>query len=112
MDPVWTRIEAEVVRRGRTMTWLAGQLGYDTGRVFNWQKRRVPPAEYGAIAAVLGESVDWVTGAAAPRARGGAPLSPMAARLAQEFDGIADQAAQLDAFTKCLAIINRARGGS
>lgn len=111
MDPVWQRLEAEVTARGRTMTWLAEQLGFSTGRVYNWQKRQVPPSQYQAIAGILGESVDWVTGAAAARSRGGAPLSPMAARLAAEFDSIGNQAAQLDAFAKCLGVIALAKGG-
>ena len=110
MDPVWERITAELERRGRSWTWLSDKLGYPTGQTGNWKSRRVPPKEYGAIAAIFGESVDWVVGTAGPRASGDAPLSPMAARLAREFDQIRDSAAQLDAFAKCISVIAKARG--
>lgn len=110
MDPVWERITAELDRRGRSWAWLSEELGYPTGQTGNWKSRRVPPKDYAAIAEILGESVDWVAGMAAPRASGDAPLSPMAARLAREFDQVRDPAAQLDAFAKCIGIIAKARG--
>ncbi len=109
MDAAWERINAELDRRGRSWAWLSEQLGYPTGQTGNWKSRRVPPKDYATIAAILGESVDWVAGVAAPRASGDAPQSPMAARLAREFDQVRDPTAQLDAFAKCIGIIAKAR---
>lgn len=110
MDAVWQRLESELKRRKKSWAWLAGQLGYSRARCANWKVRGVPVGEFPALAVALGESVDWVAGMAPARTTAGAEPSPMAARLAAEFDQITDPAAQLDAFAKAVAIITRARG--
>lgn len=109
MDPVWDRLDAELKRRKRNWSWLATRLGYSRARCANWKARGIPLAEYPALAVAFGESADWVAGVAEARGTGGAEPSPMAARLAQEFDQIGDSSAQLDAFAKAIAIITRAR---
>ena len=110
MDQVWDRLDAELKRRKKNWSWLSTRLGYSRARCANWKVRGVPLAEYPALAVAFGESADWVAGVAEPRGSDGAEPSPMAARLAQEFDAIGDSAAQLDAFAKAIAIITRARG--
>lgn len=110
MDGVWQRLDAELKRRGKSWAWLAGRLGYSRARCANWKVRGVPMAEFPALAVAFGESADWVAGAAPPRSSALAEPSPMAARIAQEFDSIPDAGAQLDAFAKIVAIITRARG--
>ena len=106
---VWDRIAAELVARGKTQDWLADQLGIKPGAVANWKARRVvPPGQYAALAVLFGESIDWVAGTSDQRRPAPAALSPMALRLAQEFDRITDPDKQLDAFARCLSAVTRA----
>lgn len=110
MDAVWERIDAELRKRRKTWPWLAKQLGHENRtRIYNWKTRGVPAAEYAGIAVALGESVDWVAGMAPARAASGADPSPMATRIALEFDQIKDAGAQLDAFARIIAVIARAK---
>ena len=107
---VWTRIDEELKRRRKSWPWLAERMGHDgRSRVGNWKSRGVPVQEYPAIAAALGTSIDWVAGAeVGPEP--GANLSPMAMKIAREFDRISDDAAQLAAFAHIIGVIARAAG--
>jgi hypothetical protein len=69
-DPVWHRIDRELVaRRVRHRapgTWadIARVLETTEQRVNNWKRRGVPTAQYAALAAALGWSVDYLIGVA------------------------------------------------
>lgn len=110
-DPIWTRIEAELASRGKNQAWLARRLGFSSERITNWKRRgSVPTDQHQAIATVFGESVDWLLGLAPPRMSDPDKLSRMALKIAQEFDTIADDSRQLDAFAAIIGLIAQARG--
>lgn len=66
-DEAWLRVAAELRRRGLGLSWLAEQMSTSVQRVQNWTTRGLPPKAYGAVAAVLDESIDWIAGLADPR---------------------------------------------
>lgn len=107
-DDIYTRVRAEVERQGKTMDWLAAQIGVQPPAVSMWRTRGVPRSQYPGIAIALGQSVEWVMGEAERAAD--RPLSPMALRIAREFDAIQDPTRQLDALARCLTAIGRVRG--
>lgn len=107
---IYERITLELKRRNKDWAWLADQIEVSRSAAGNWKSRGVPATHHAAIAVTLGESVDWVTGIAPPRRQDPEKLSPMALKLAREFDEIQGQAAQLDAFAKIITIIAKARG--
>lgn len=109
---VWTRIDAELKRRKKSWPWLSERMGHaGRARAGNWKSRGVPAQEFPAIAAALGTSIDWVAGTD-PGADPGANLSPMAMKIAREFDRITDDAEQLAAFAHIIGVIARAAGGA
>jgi hypothetical protein len=69
-DPVWHRVDRELaLRRDRHTlpgTWsdVARALDTTEQRVNNWKRRGVPSAQYAALAAVLGWTVDHLIGVA------------------------------------------------
>lgn len=75
-----------------------------------WKSEGVPKGRYDEIAVALRQTYDWIAGRAEARAVKVEDLSPMAIRLAQEFDRIKDDRAQLEAFATCLQAITRAAG--
>jgi hypothetical protein len=62
MDPIWQRIESELLRRGKDDKWLAAQLRTSHERVLNWQRRTVPDSASMMlrIARVFGWTVDYL----------------------------------------------------
>lgn len=109
MTDVFGRIDGELDRLGQTDAWLARQLGIERAAIANWRRRGlVPKGRYDEIALALGQSADWLAGRAPARGTDSATLSPMALRLAQEFDRITDAQKQLQAFATCLQTITRA----
>jgi len=109
MDDVFARIDAELARKGQTDAWLARQLGIERAAIANWRRRGVvPKGRYDDIAVALGQSADWLAGRAPVRETDSAALSPMALRIAQEFDRITDPQKQLQAFATCIQTITRA----
>ena len=109
MPEVFRRIDAELTRQGQTDAWLARQLGIERAAIANWRRRGVvPKGRYDEIAVALGQSADWLAGRAPARETDLAALSPMALRIAQEFDRIADPEKQLQAFATCIQTITRA----
>jgi len=106
---VFSRIDSELARLGQTDAWLARQLGIERAAIANWRRRGVvPKGRYDDIAVVLGQSADWLAGRAPSRETDLTALSPMALRIAQEFDRITDPAKQLQAFATCIQTITRA----
>lgn len=74
---MWHRLDQELAARRDHHhlpgTWadLARALETSEQRINNWKRRGVPPAQYAAIATVLGWSVDRLIGVApAPRSSG------------------------------------------
>ena len=109
MQDVFSRIDAELARIGQTDAWLARQLGIERAAIANWRRRGiVPKGRYDDIAVVLGQSADWLAGRAPSRESDPQALSPMALRIAQEFDRITDPQKQLQAFATCIQTITRA----
>lgn len=109
MNDVFARIDAELTRKGQTDSWLARQLGIERAAIANWRRRGiVPKGRYDEIAVALGQSADWLAGRAPARESEPPALSPMALRLAQEFDRITDPQKQLQAFATCIQTITRA----
>lgn len=102
------RIDKWLRSRGKTWQWLGAQCEWESGQMSNWGTRGVPPRHYPAIADVLGESTDWIFGRAESRSTENDHLSPMARKLAAEFDKIASPTRQLDAFAEIIAVITRA----
>lgn len=62
----WEVIQEALAHRKppKNLTWLAGQLGgkFTVQRLQNWKTRGVPPAQYRAVAGVLGITVDQLEG--------------------------------------------------
>jgi hypothetical protein len=111
LDPVWVKIDKWLTANHQSWAWLGQQIGgLSPGRMGNWRRRGVPASQYSAVAAALDESTDWLLGLAEPKGVDPYRLSPMALRLAQEFDGIRDERQQLDAFAQIIALIARMRG--
>lgn len=109
MPDVFSRIDDELTRKGQTDAWLARQLGIERAAIANWRRRGVvPKGRYDDIAVALGQTVDWLAGREPARDSSPAALSPMALRLAQEFDKIADAGKQMQAFATCIQVITRA----
>lgn len=109
---VWDRISLALKERGKNQSWLAEQLGIERAAVANWKRRGiVPPAKYPDLAVIFGESIDWVAGTGEARSASTSSLSPMALRIAQEFDGIKSVDRRLDAFARCISAIVRASEG-
>jgi hypothetical protein len=112
MHPSWKRIDAELTARGRSITWLAQRMESSVQRVYNWQSRGIPASAYPELAEALGKSIDWVAGKDEDEPSGASGLSPMAMKLAVEFDRIKDDAAQLAAFAHIIGVIARASGSA
>lgn len=109
MQDVFSRIDGELARIGQTDAWLARQLGIERAAIANWRRRGVvPKGRYDDIAVALGQSADWLSGRAPSRESDPLALSPMALRIAQEFDRITDPQKQLQAFATCIQTITRA----
>jgi hypothetical protein len=109
MESAWARVRRWLRDNKHNQQWLADALGYDKGRVSNWARRGVPPAEYPNVGRVIGKSVDWVAGVTDADPFDYTKLSPIARRVAVEFDTIADVDRQLEAFARIIATIERAR---
>lgn len=105
----WERIDGWLKKYRHPWTWLGEQIGYTDQQMGNWKTRGVPAKEYEQIAVVLHESMDWIVGRAPPRGEDPGSLTPMAIKLAQEFDTIPDMKRQLDAFAQILTIIVKHR---
>lgn len=67
-DPVWERINTELINRRRTHQspdgWasLGRALGMSVQAVTNWRHRGIPPRAHAAIASALGWSLDRLLG--------------------------------------------------
>jgi len=114
-DPAGARVWELLRQRGRTLQWLVDKLSvdgktYSIQRVHNWKTRRLPASAYQAVAHALGESVDWIVGQAPPKRLDISKMSPMAVKIAQEFDSLGDDAKQLETYTKIIGLIAIARG--
>lgn len=109
MEKAWDRVERWLSKRNRNAQWLADRLNYSKQRVSNWKKRDIPKSEFPAIAAELGETTDWLAGLAPAKSLDSDRLSPMARKLAQEFDTISDPEKTLEAFARILSVIDRMR---
>jgi hypothetical protein len=109
MESAWARVSRWLHERKHNQQWLADSLGYDKGRVSNWARRGIPTAEYPNIARITGETVDWVAGVAESKSFDFDKLSPIAKRVAIEFDTITDPDRQITAFAQIIAAIERAR---
>jgi hypothetical protein len=109
MESAWARVSRWLHDRKHNQQWLADSLGYDKGRISNWARRGIPTAEYPNIARITGETVDWVAGVADSKAFDFEKLSPIARRIAMEFDTIGDPERQITAFAQIIAAIERAR---
>lgn len=107
---IWLRIADELKRKKRSWSWLASRMNYSAERVGNWKTRGIPAASHADIAVALGVTVDWLIGVGSADA--GREPSPMAMRIAWEFDRIQDEAAQLSAFIHIIGVIARASGAA
>lgn len=105
------RVLAELDRCGHNRAWLARKLNVSQQSIYNWTRRGIPADMFAAVAKALDRSVDWVAGVAPFDERSVPVLSPMARKLAEEFDAIDGDHAQLVAFVRCLAIVHDARRG-
>lgn len=84
---LWNRIDAELLRRGKSWAWLAKALGVTQQRANNWQRRQVPPAMHKAIADALGWTVDQLLAQPASPQKppvGGKLSSLVAQKLSQQ----------------------------
>ena len=71
MPDVFSRIDAELARKGQTDAWLARQLGIERAAIANWRRRGVvPKGRYDEIAVALGQTADWLAGRAPAREAG------------------------------------------
>lgn len=109
-DQIWQRVDARLQQRRKSWAWLGEQLGLTSGRMGNWNRRGIPASLHVQIAAALDESVDWLLGLAPPRGADPYALSPMALRIAMDFDSIKDDRKQLDLFATIISLIGRAHG--
>jgi hypothetical protein len=108
-DDTFQRILAEVEAQGHSLKWLAAELGIGPEAVMMWRSRgKVPASQLAHVAVALGQSIEWALGKA--ERSPARPLSPMALRIAREFDRITDPERQLDALASCLTAIGRASG--
>ena len=106
----YIRIDKWLEAKGKNWAWLGAQCGWKSGQMSNWSVRGVPAKWYPTIADVIGESTDWIFGRADPRSHANDHLSPMAIKLAAEFDRITNPASQIDAFAEIIAVSTRANG--
>lgn len=58
----WDIVHGEIRRRGKTLSWLADELGISLQAVQNWKTRGIPPSKLRPIADALGITVDQVEG--------------------------------------------------
>jgi hypothetical protein len=80
----WTRFEAELERRGKSLRWLAEQMHCTPERFHNWRERGVPLSAMPELAEAFDESLEWVAGHSPPRA--GGQVSAEAMQVARLFD--------------------------
>lgn len=104
----YERVRQWLEDHGKDWRWLGAQCDLKRTQMSNWQARGIPAMRFAAIADAIGQSVDWIAGRTDTPAQNVAHLSPMALKLAAEFDKIADPSAQLDAFAEIIAVITRA----
>lgn len=101
----YERVASWLAEHGKTWKWLGAQCDLKQTQMSNWASRGIPASHYKAIAAAMGQSVDWLCGRTDAKAQDTANLSPMALKIAAEFDKIADPGRQLEAFAQIITII-------
>ena len=109
MTPAYDRIEKWLKAHGKDWRWLGAQCNLKRTQMSNWQARGIPAMRYAAIADAIGQSVDWIAGRTDTAAQDAKHLSPMALKIAAEFDKIPDPQRQLDAFAEIIAAVVRAK---
>jgi hypothetical protein len=104
-SPEYERVQSWLAEHGKSWKWLGAQCDLKQTQMSNWGSRGIPATHYKAIAAAMGQSVDWLCGRADATQQFVSNLSPMALKIAAEFDKIADPSQQIEAFAQIITII-------